>query len=203
MAQGPTGGAKDITPPKFVRSTPPPNAVNFQKNRIEIEFDEYIILDNPSKNLVVSPTQSIFPIAKGIGRRVTVELRDSLLENTTYTFDFGNSIVDNNERNPLVDFVFSFSTGPTIDTLMISGTVLNAENLAPVSDVYVGVYSDLEDSVFTSRKMERITRTNSKGGFIFRNLAEKPYWVFALEDLNGNFFFDQKTEFLHRFIFFL
>jgi len=194
MAQGPTGGEKDVTPPQFRRSIPQPNAVNFRQNRIEIEFDEYIILDNPSKNLVVSPTQDQFPIAKGIGRKVMVELKDSLLDNTTYTFDFGNSIVDNNERNPVADFVFSFATGPTIDTLMISGTVLNAENLAPVSGIYVGVYTDLEDSAFISRKMERITRTNSKGGFTLRNLAEKPYRVYALEDMNNNFYFDQKSE---------
>ena len=194
MAQGPTGGAKDETPPRFVRSSPPPNAVNVQQNKIEIEFDEYIVLENPMKNLVVSPTQSQFPIAKGLGRKVVVELKDSLLENTTYTLDFGNSIVDNNEKNPVTDFVFSFSTGPVLDTMMISGVVLNAENLAPVPGIYAGVYTDLEDSVFTTRKMERITRTNPKGNFTLRNLAEKPYRVYALEDVNNNYFFDQRTE---------
>jgi uncharacterized protein (DUF2141 family) len=194
MAQGPTGGEKDVTPPEYRRSTPLPNAVSYDKNKIEIEFDEYIQLDNPTKNLIVSPTQEIFPIAKGIGKKVLVELKDSMLDNTTYTFDFGSSIVDNNERNPVVDFVFSFATGPTIDTLMISGTVLNAENLAPVPDIYVGVYTDLEDSVFISRKMERITKTNAKGNFTIRNLAEKPYRVYALADLNNNYFFDQKSE---------
>ena len=194
MAQGPTGGPKDETPPEYRRSTPVPNAVNYNKNKIEIEFNEYIILDNPSKYPVVSPTQELFPVAKGIGKKVSVELKDSLLENTTYTFDFGNSIVDNNERNPIADYVFSFSTGPTIDTLMISGTVLNAENLAPVADIYVGVYSDLEDTIFTSRKLERIAKTNAKGYFILRNLAEKPYRVYALQDMNGNYYFDQKPE---------
>jgi len=194
MGSGPTGGPKDVTPPEYRKSTPLPNAVNYDKNKIEIEFNEYILLDNPTKNLVVSPTQDVAPIAKGIGRKVLIELKDSLLENTTYTFDFGNSIVDNNERNPLVGYVFSFSTGETIDTLMISGSVINADNLSPVSDIYVGVYSDLEDSVFTSRKMERITKTNAKGQFTLRNLAEKPYNVYALEDVNSNFYFDQKPE---------
>ncbi len=194
MAQGPTGGLKDITPPEYWKSTPLPNAVNYYKDKIEIEFDEYIVLDNPTKSLVVSPTQDVFPIAKGIGKKVSVELKDSLLPNTTYTFDFGSAIVDNNERNPLDNYIFSFSTGPTIDTMMISGTVLNAENLSPVSGVYVGVYSNLEDSAFTSTKMERITRTNTKGNFIFRNLAVKPYRVYALDDLNNNYYFDQKPE---------
>jgi len=194
MAQGPTGGLKDETPPEFRRSSPPPNAVNVRQSKIEIEFNEYIILDNPTKNLVVSPTQNQFPIAKGIGRKVTVELKDSLLENTTYTLDFGSSIMDNNERNPLADFVFSFSTGPVIDTLKISGTVLNAENLAPVSGIYAGVYTDLEDSVFITRKMDRVTRTSPNGNFILRNLAEIPYRVYALDDINNNFFFDQRTE---------
>ena len=194
MAQGPGGGAPDVTPPRYLKSTPLPNAVNYNKNKIEIEFDEYIVLDNPSKNLIVSPTQDVPPVAKGIGKKVSVELKDSLLENTTYTLDFGSSIVDNNERNPFPDYVFSFSTGPDIDTLMISGTVINAENLAPVAGIYVGVYTGLEDSVFTTGKMERITKTNATGNFIIRNLAEKPYRIYALEDLNNNYFFDQKTE---------
>ncbi len=194
MAQGPTGGLKDETPPEFLKSTPPPNAVNFQQSKIEIEFDEYIILDNPMKNLLVSPTQDEFPVAKGIGRKVMVELNDSLLENTTYTIDFGNSVVDNNEKNPFAGFVFSFSTGPAIDTLMISGTVLNAENLAPVSGIYAGVYTNLEDSAFSSAKMERIARTNERGNFTLRNLSGKPYRVYALEDANNNYFFDQITE---------
>ena len=194
MAQGPTGGPKDETPPEYSKSIPLPNAVNYDKNKIEIEFNEYIVLDNPSKHLVVSPVQDMFPVAKGIGKKVLVELKDSLLENTTYTFDFGSSIVDNNERNPVADYVFSFSTGSTIDTLMIAGTVLNAENLAPVPDIYVGVYSNLEDTAFTSNKMERIAKTNSKGRFILRNLAEKPYRLYALEDMNGNYYFDQKSE---------
>ncbi len=194
MAQGPTGGLKDETPPEFVGSTPSPHAVNFRKNRIEIEFNEYIILDNPAKNLVVSPTQDVFPVAKGNGRKVMVELKDSLLENTTYTIDFGNSIVDNNEKNPFPEFVFSFSTGQAIDTLEISGTVLNAENLAPVSGIYAGVHLKPEDSIFTSRKLERVTRTNLQGNFTLRNLAGMPYRVYALEDGNNNYFFDQITE---------
>ncbi len=194
MAQGPTGGIKDETPPEFFKSTPSPNAVNVRKSKVEIELNEYIILDNPTKNLVVSPTQDQFPVAKGIGRKVVVELLDSLLENTTYTLDFGNSIVDNNEKNPIPDYVFSFSTGPVIDTMQISGKVLNAENLAPVAGIYAGVYTNLEDSVFTSLKMERITRTNPQGNFTIRNLTGKPYRVYALEEANNNYFFDQRTE---------
>ncbi|MDR1729367.1 MAG: Ig-like domain-containing protein [Prevotellaceae bacterium] len=194
MAQGPTGGNKDEIPPEFLRSMPSPNALNFRKNKVEIEFNEYIILDNPTKNLVVSPTQDQFPVAKGIGRKVTVELLDSLLENTTYTIDFGNSITDNNEKNPVSDYVFTFSTGPVVDTMQVSGTVLNAENLAPVAGVYAGVYTNLDDSAFTSFKMERITRTNPQGNFFIRNLAEKPYRLYALEDANNNYFFDLPTE---------
>jgi uncharacterized protein (DUF2141 family) len=194
MAQGPTGGLKDETSPKYQRSFPAPNAVNYTSNKIEVEFDEYIILDNPSKNLLVSPPQDKFPVAKGIGKKVTVELRDSLLPNTTYTFDFGNSIVDNNERNAIENYTFSFSTGPVLDSLSISGTVINANNLSPAEGIYVGVYSELSDSAFTSYKMEKVARTDSKGKFTIHNLPQKQYRVYALNDINNNFYFDQITE---------
>jgi uncharacterized protein (DUF2141 family) len=194
MAQGPTGGLKDENPPMYRKSTPAPNTVNYSMNRIEIEFDEYIVLDNPSKNLLVSPPQDRPPIAKGIGKKVTVELRDSLLPNTTYTLDFGNSIADNNERNALQNYIFSFSTGAVLDSMSISGTVISANNLSRTEGVLVGVYSELQDSAFTTYKMDKIARTDAQGNFTIHNLPLKTYRVFALQDINSNYYFDQPTE---------
>lgn len=194
MAQGPTGGYRDTVPPSVTESNPRMNAIRQKGNKIEIYFDEYISLSNASRSLMVSPTQTRPFIAKGIGKKVSVELRDSLIPNTTYTFDFGNSIVDYNESNPIKDFHFSFSTGESLDTMSVSGTVLDAHDLTPVKDVFVGVYSDLEDSAFTSGKLERIAMTDADGHFVLYNLAAKPYRIYALKDINNNKYFDQRTE---------
>lgn len=190
----PDGGPYDETPPKFVRATPEPNATNNKRKKISIEFDEYIKLDKPSEKVIISPPQKEAPEVKVSGHRVLVEFFDTLQENTTYTIDFGDAIVDNNEDNPLGNFAYAFSTGAHIDTMEVSGTVLNAENLEPVKGIQVGLHKNLEDSAFVKFPFDRISRTDSRGHFTIRGVAPGKYRIYALMDGNQNYLFDSKTE---------
>ncbi len=190
----PDGGPYDETPPKFVRANPEPNATNNKRKKISIEFDEYIKLDNPSEKVIISPPQKEAPEVKVSGYRVLVEFFDTLRENTTYTVDFGDAIVDNNEDNPLGNFAYAFSTGAHIDTMEVSGTILNAENLEPVKGIQVGLHQNLEDSAFVKLPFDRISRTDSRGHFTIRGVAPGKYRIYALMDGNQNYLFDSKTE---------
>jgi hypothetical protein len=134
------------------------------------------------------------PIIKGVGKKVTVHLQDSLLPNTTYTFDFTNSIVDNNEKNPLENFTFAFSTGEVIDSLTVSGRLLNAYNLEPMPNIMIGLHSNLDDTAFTKTPFVRTTRTNDKGQFWVRNVSHGSYRIYALNDVNRDYKFDQPGE---------
>ena len=190
----PDGGPYDETPPKFVRATPEPNATNNKRKKISIEFDEYIKLDKASEKVIISPPQNEAPVVKVSGHRVLVEFFDTLRENTTYTVDFGDAIVDNNEDNPLGNFAYAFSTGEHIDTMDVSGTVLAAENLEPVKGIQVGLHKNLEDSAFVKLPFDRISRTDSRGHFTIRGVAPGKYRIYALMDGNQNYLFDSKTE---------
>lgn len=190
----PDGGPYDETPPKFVRATPEPNATNNKRKKISIEFDEYIKLDKASEKVIISPPQNEAPEVKVSGHRVLVEFFDTLRENTTYTVDFGDAIVDNNEDNPLGNFAYAFSTGEHIDTMEVSGTVLSADNLEPVKGIQVGLHKNLEDSAFVKLPFDRISRTDSRGRFTIRGVAPGKYRIYALMDGNQNYFFDSKTE---------
>ena len=190
----PTGGDIDTIPPIFVRSNPLPNSTNYKENKIELYFNEYISIEKPAEKVIITPPQSKMPVIKSIGKKISIELKDSLVENTTYTFDFTNGIVDNNEKNPIEGFTFAFSTGDVIDSLVISGKLLNAENLEPMPNIMVGLHSNLEDSAFTTTRFIRTSMTNDRGNFWIRNIAPGTYRLFALNDLNRNFMFDQETE---------
>lgn len=190
----PDGGPYDETPPKFVRANPEPNAINSKRKKISIEFDEFIKLDKASEKVIVSPPQNETPEVKVSGKRVLVEFFDSLKANTTYTIDFGDAIVDNNEDNPLGNFAYSFSTGESIDTMEISGTVLNAADLEPVKGIQVGIHKDLNDTAFSKIPFDRISRTDSRGHFNIKGIAPGTYRVYALMDGNQNYLFDSKTE---------
>lgn len=190
----PDGGPYDETPPKFIRATPEPNATNNKRKKVSIEFDEFIKLDKASEKVIVSPPQNEAPEVKVSGKRVLVEFFDSLKANTTYTIDFGDAIVDNNEDNPLGNFAYSFSTGESIDTLEISGTVLNAADLEPVKGIQVGIHKNLNDTAFSKLPFDRISRTDSRGHFNVKGIAPGTYHVYALMDGNQNYRFDSKTE---------
>lgn len=190
----PDGGPYDEEPPKFVRSTPKPYATKNDNQKISIEFDEFIKLEKTSEKVVVSPPQLEQPDIKASGRRVLVNLMDSLKPNTTYTIDFSDAIVDNNEGNPLGSFTFAFSTGEVIDTMEVSGIVLGAADLEPVKGIMVGLHSDLADSAFTTKPFDRVSRTDSRGRFIIRGIAPGNYRIYALMDGNQNYLYDSKTE---------
>lgn len=190
----PSGGPIDKTPPIFMRSNPTPNAVNVKDRKIEIFFDEIVTLKDPSTKIIVSPAQTEMPRMSALGRKVTVELVDSLLPNTTYTIDFSNSIQDNNEGNAIDNFAFAFSTGSVIDSMRVSGYVLDSRTLEPMQSVVVGLQSNLADSAFHKEKLQRVALTNDRGQFTIRNVSPRSYHIFALKDLDRDYKFGNPTE---------
>jgi len=182
--QGPQGGPKDKTPPKVVKSIPADKSTNVSKNQVEIDFDESINLKDISKNVIISPPQRINPDIKAYGKKLTVQLADTLIPNTTYSINFGEAIEDMTEGNKLKNYVFSFSTGNEIDTLQIAGNVLDASNLNPMQGITVGIYNDLNDSAFLTKPFMRITRTDENGRFVVPNVKNGKYRVYALNDVN-------------------
>lgn len=205
----PDGGLYDEEPPRVTKTSPAYGSVNTKSRKITIEFNEYIKLENAMEKVIISPPQLEQPEISASGKKVIVELKDSLKSNMTYTIDFGSCIVDNNEGNPMNDYAFTFSTGKTIDSLQVSGTVLNAENLEPVKGMLVGLYripdsaytkdsaplaSALPDSIFRTKPLERIGRTDGRGRFIIKGVADGYYRIFALGDQDQNFCYSQKGE---------
>ena len=190
----PEGGPQDKLPPIFVKSEPEPDAVNFNNRKIELSFDEIVTLDDPSNKIIVSPAQTEMPKLTANGKKVTIEIVDTLIPNTTYTIDFSNSIQDNNEGNPLENFAFAFSTGNTIDSLRVAGIVLDSHSLEPQQGVVVGLHSNLADSAFHKIKLERVARTNDRGQFIIRNVKPGKYRLFAINDVDRDYKFANPSE---------
>lgn len=193
----PDGGPYDEEPPKVLGCKPDNKAIHVSSKKISIQFDEYIKLENASEKVVVTPPQTEMPNIRVAGKQVKVDLYDDLLPNTTYTIDFGDAIVDNNEGNPMGFFTYSFSTGDRIDTMEVSGTVLNAEDLEPIKGMLVGLYnadSAYSDTILRTKAMERVGRTNGSGKFSIRGIAPGRYRAVALMDADGNYRFTQKSE---------
>ena len=142
----------------------------------------------------MSPPQLEVPDIKATGKKIVVELQDSLMANTTYTIDFSDAISDNNENNPMGSYTYSFSTGERIDTFEVSGYVLDASNLEPIKGIMVGLYNDLADSAFQTKPMLRVSRTDSRGHFVVKGVAPGTYRAYALQDADGDFRFTQKSE---------
>ena len=211
----PDGGPYDETPPHIVRTNPKYGEMGANPKKITLEFDENIKIQGAMEKVVVSPPQMNMPEIEANGKKITITLEDELLPDMTYTIDFADAIEDNNESNPMGDYAFSFSTGSTLDTMQVSGYVLNAENLEPIKGMLVGLYTvtndtakdatytDLPDSVFRTKSFERISRTDSRGHFVIKGIKHGKYRVFALQDQDQDFRFSQKSEMLaynHRII---
>ncbi len=190
----PDGGWYDDEPPKVIGSTPADRSVNVSSQKITILFDEFIKLEDATNKVIVSPPQLEMPEIKAAGKKIVVELKDSLKDNTTYTIDFSDAISDNNEGNPMGNYTYSFSTGERIDTFEVSGYVLDASDLEPVKGILVGLYDDLADSAFKTKPMIRVSRTDSRGRFVVKGVAPGTYRAYALQDADGDFLFGQKGE---------
>lgn len=196
-AVAPTGGPKDNTPPKVVEAVPENHSINFGGKKIEITFDEYITLENANQNVLISPPLSEKPDIKLKNKTVVIKFKEDLASNTTYTINFGSAIKDLHEGNQFKDYVYSFSTGNHIDTLAISGILLNAEDKKPVENAYVSLYAadrDNMDSLPLTTIPDYLTKTDKEGKFSLNGLAEKKYLVFALKDANANLYFDLPNE---------
>lgn len=219
MGSGPDGGPYDETPPRIVGMTPPSQVAHGvatkgkkKKNpstKFSLLFSELIAIDNASENVIVSPPQIEVPNIQAVGRRINVELLDSLKPNTTYTVDFSDAIKDNNEGNPLGHFTYIFSTGEVTDTMQMSGYVLNAEDLEPVSGVLVGLHHCplnvddpdffthlwTDDTLFTTTPFDRVARTDAAGYFSIKGVKDGgKYFAYALKDGDGDFTFSQRGE---------
>lgn len=202
QGSGPDGGPYDETPPRIVGMTAPERLQNGKRTKFSLVFNELIKVDNPTEKIIVSPPQIETPEIKVSGRRITVELLDSMRPNTTYTVDFSDAITDNNEGNPLGQYTYIFSTGQTTDTMQMSGYVLNAEDLEPVKGILAGLYQQHNDSVFGKRAFDRVARTDASGFFSIKGVApDRDYRLYALQDADGDFHFTQPSEmlgFLHN-----
>lgn len=191
----PTGGARDENPPVMVRANPAPGTTGVMPKTITIDFDEYVSVRDAFTNVVISPTSASVPRVSATGKRVNVQFSDTLQPNTTYTIDFASSIEDANESNKLENFTYSFSTGDVLDTLRISGIVLQADNLEPRQQMLVGVHrAEAPDTAFRTMRLERVAKTDAMGRFSIRGLKPGKYRVYALNDLNSDYRWDNPEE---------
>ena len=192
---GLTGGYKDEWAPVLVTSNPLNYSVNFTSKKIELEFDEYVALKNVNQELVISPPLPKKPDVRLKNKSVIIDLKNDLRENTTYTLNFGKSIVDNNEANPLTNFEFVFSTGAYLDSLSVKGSIINAFTLTPSKEPFIiGLYDQHEDSVPIKTIPVYIGKTNEKGLFQINNIKADTFKIFALKDANYNLRFDLPNE---------
>ncbi len=190
----PTGGPKDSIPPRLVNASPALKSTNVKDNKITLTFNEYIDLKEPQANILISPLPKKQPLIDFKLKTVTVKLRDSLLPNTTYSINFGNAIVDNNEGNPLGDFVYVFSTGNQIDSFMLSGKVVLAETGKYDSTIQALLYRKTNDSAVQKIRPDYVTRLSGDGSFTFVNLPAGSFNVYALKDGDGGKTYNSKKE---------
>ncbi len=192
----PTGGLKDSIPPVILKTVPDTNSVNVpvQKTEIVLTFNEYVKLMDANKNIFLSPPQKKSPKTKIKGKSVVITFPEDLDSNTTYALNFGPALADNNEGNPIQNYVFSFSTGNVIDSMLISGTVVDYETLLPLKGVSVALYENPTDSCMINSLPSAITRTDDWGYFCLRNLKPVPYAVYAFKDEIQNHKYDIGNE---------
>ena len=198
----PTGGLKDSIPPELLRAYPKMNSTFFDKDEIELVFDEYIKIKDLGRQLIISPPieksyYKIKPPESVVSKKIEIELLDSLDENTTYTFNFGNSIADNNEDNLLPFFYYAFSTGPVLDSLQIRGKINDA--LEKDTESFISVYlypadSTFKDSSIFLKKPFYVTSTLDSIIYNFKNIREGKYEIIAIKDEAGNYLFDQNID---------
>lgn len=181
----PTGGPRDTIPPVLLGAMPKDSTLNFTGKKIILEFDEFINLDKPEQEVIVSPTPKTMPLMEAKLRNVTITIKDTLEENTTYSIDFGRSLKDLNEGNPFKNFTYLFSTGSYLDSGILSGKVVLAENGKTDSTLIVMLHKNFEDSAVAKEKPRYYTRLDSAGLFHFSHIAPGTYNIYALKDAGG------------------
>jgi hypothetical protein len=192
----PTGGLKDITPPKYLDGDPENRSTGFNGKEISFRFDEFIQFKDLNKELLVSPPLKVKPDVKLKDKSVKINLKNELTPNTTYTINFGKSISDLNEGNLLPDFEFVFSTGDQIDSLSVAGKALNAFDHKPLKDqeITVMLYDNLADSAPLLQIPRYIGRANSNGLFTINNIHPDTLSLIVVNDANGNLKYDPGAE---------
>lgn len=190
----PEGGPKDTTPPRVIAEDPVSFTSNFNKKRVNIYFDEFVQLKDQNEKFIISPPFKKKPKVRLKGKYIQVELPDTLKQNTTYSLDFADAIVDNNESNPLGYYRYVFSTGDVIDSLELSGNVVNAESNEPMMNISIQLYSNLADSIPLRELPDYVARTDSSGFFRVTNIRDTIYRVMALEDADRNYFYTPEAE---------
>jgi hypothetical protein len=194
VAKGPDGGLKDSISPELLYISPEYLAVNQTPKKIRWTFNEYVQVKEASKNVIVSPPSLRKPQVRTRGKGVEVVFTDSLLANTTYVVDFGGAVVDLNESNPFNAFRYVFSTGLEIDSMMLTGKVLDAFTKEPLAKITVCLYENYTDTTIYKTMPHNVTRTDNWGYFTLQNIKHKPYHMVAFEDKNNNFRYDAGAE---------
>ena len=193
----PTGGPVDSIPPVLINASPKINSLNFDSKEIRLTFDEFIKLDNVDEQLIISPpinksSYEVKPL-NGVTKKVFLEFIDSLETETTYSINFGNSIKDNNEGNPLTFFSYTFSTGETIDSLYVRGNISDAFDKETDNYISIHLYridSILNDSIIYNNRPTYISNSLDSTSYQFKNIKEGKYLILALKDIDNNYFFD-------------
>lgn len=186
---GPQGGPKDEKPPQVVKESPENGTLNYNGKRVDIVFNEYIQLDDVSKNVLISPPQQHPPEVKAVGKKIMLVFEEPLQDSTTYTIDFGNAIGDFHEKNVLKGYTLSFSTCDVIDSLEVNGYIVNAEDLNPVSGVIIGIQANLDDTAFSKIPFTRVGKTDQNGHFYVKNIREADYRIYGLGDVSRDFIY--------------
>jgi Bacterial Ig-like domain len=190
----PSGGPKDETPPELIKTIPENGNMNFNSNRLFFDFNEFIQLKSPDEQILISPPLSSKPIYKIKGKSLTLIFTDTLNPKTTYSINFGQSIVDLNEGNPINNLNYVFSTGNEIDSSSVSGIVKDVWTGKPLENIAVFLYKSMEDSIVFLEKPFYVGYTDVSGNFIVKNLKPGEYKMIALEDLSRNYLYEPKSE---------
>lgn len=191
----PTGGKKDTIPPSIVGLSPMPGTVNVPVHNTQIvfEFSEYFTVKNP-KNIFLSPPQSKSPKYRVRGKNLVVYFEEDLDANTTYTLDLSDAIADNNEGNMFPGYTLTFSTGATLDSMVVTGTVRDCNTLMPLKGATVLLYKDLADSAVFKNRPAAAVKTDDWGYFSIRNVADTLYRIYAIVDESGNNIYDPDND---------
>ena len=190
----PTGGPRDSIPPILLETSPEYKALNYTGNKVQFSFNEYIISDEVSEKLVISPPLEKRPIIRTKGKSLIVQFNEELMDSTTYSLDFKNSIADNNEKNPYKNMRFSFSTGNVYDSLRVAGRLMNAFNLEAVENGLVLLQKNLHDSAVYNVRPNYIAKTDETGLFMIDNIAPGEYNLFAINDANNDLIYNEGAE---------